>query len=143
MALQVIYNAAILINSVDLSGKAKKARVSFGTEKKDATAFGNVTRGYVVGLGTQMAEVTFYLDPSTGSVIQTLRPLCTALSTGFPINIRRTNSAASSQNEAYSMTAIIDGGIDVINGAVGDLEEYNVKFAPYIGSSWAVQSTSS
>ncbi len=41
------------------------------------------------------------------------------------------------------MTAIIDGGIDVINGAVGDLEEYNVKFAPYIGSSWAVQSTSS
>ncbi len=56
MALQVIYNAAILINSVDLSGKAKKARVSFGTEKKDATAFGNVTRGYVVGLGTQMVE---------------------------------------------------------------------------------------
>lgn len=143
MAVEVLYNPLITINGVDLSSRAKRAKVSFGQEAKEVTAFGHTARNYIAGLGTPSAEVEFYLDRASGSVVQTIRPLI-VLSTAaiHTITLRKSNSAASTSNEIYSMSVIIDGGFDTISGTVGDVETTPVKFACASSAGWTVATTS-
>jgi hypothetical protein len=145
MALQILYNANILVNSVDLSSKCRKLKVNFGQEKKETSAFGNTARTFMAGVLTPSAEAEFYIDRSTGSVLQTLRALVngpSASSTGFTLSIRAVNSAATTSNEVYTMAAIIDGGIDAINGNFGDIETMSVKFANASATGLATATTS-
>ena len=139
---QVLYNANVVVNGVDLSNRCKKLKISFATEKKEVTAFGNSSRAYIVGLGVQSAEAEFFLDRGTGSVVQTLQALNNALTTGFTFSARGFNSAATTSNAIYSANVIIDGGFSAIEGTVGDVETFNVKFAMYAGSSWTIATTS-
>lgn len=124
----VLNNAAILINSVDLSSRARKCKVTFSQETKETTAFGNSARTWIGGLQVPVVEVEFYLDRASGSSVQTLRALLSVNSTGFPINLRAANSAATTSNEVYTMNAVIDGNFDAINGDVGAVELSTVKF---------------
>ena len=142
MAVIDLYNAAILVNAVDLSNKCRKVRVQFGQEKKETTAFGNTARTYIYGLATPMCEAEFYLDRASGSVVQTLRGLLGVGTSAFALNVRASNSAATTSNEVYTMNAVIDGGIDVINGAIGDVETTTVKFACASATGWATATTS-
>lgn len=142
MAIQVLYNAAILVNSVDLSSRLKSLKVNFGQEIKEKTAMGDVAKNSIAGLATPSMEATFYIDRASGSVIQTLRPLIGVTVANFPVIARWQNSAASTSNEVYSMTSCINGGIDVLSGAVGDIETTNVKFACGSGTGISVATTS-
>lgn len=142
MPVQVIYNGAILVNSVDLSARCKKLKVNFGQEIKETTAMGDVARHSITGLATPSCDATFYIDRASGSVVQTLRALVGITVAPFPINVRFANSAATTSNEVYTMNAVINGGIDVINGSVGDVETMDVKFACGSGTGWSVATTS-
>jgi len=143
MAVTVLYNPLLTINGVDLSSKALMAKATFGQEAKEQTAFSHTNRNYLPGLGTPSAEIQFYLDRASGSVIQTLRPLITLTTSGiFTITMRASNSAATTSNEVYSMSAIIQGTFETISGKVGDVETTNVKFACASGTGWSVATTS-
>lgn len=142
MAVQVIYNAAILVNGVDLSSRCKKLKVNFGQETKETTAMGDVARHSITGLATPACDATFYMDRASGSTVQTLRALVGITVAPFAINARFSNSAATTSNEVYTMNAVINGGIDVISGAVGDVETMDVKFACASGTGWSVATTS-
>lgn len=142
MAIAVLYNAAVLCNSVDLSSRVKKVKVNFGQETKEITAMGDVAKHSITGLATPSADVDFWIDRASGSVVQTLRALVGITVAPFTINIRALNSAATTSNEVYSMSAVINGGVDVINGAVGDVETMSVKFACGSGTGWSVATTS-
>ena len=142
MAISVLYNVAVLVNSVDLSSKCHKAKVTFGQEKKETTAFGNTNRTYINGLGMASLELEFYLDRTSGSSVQTLRALTGFSTSTFPINIRANNSAATTSNEVYTANMVLDGGFDAINGSVGDVELTTVKFANASATGWTVSTTS-
>jgi hypothetical protein len=142
MAVQVLYNGAILVNAVDLSSRCKKLKVNFGQETKETTAMGDVARHFIVGLATPSCDAEFYIDRASGSVVQTLRALVGITVAPFPINVRFANSAATTSNEVYTMNAVINGGIDVISGSVGDVEAMPVKFACGSGTGWTVATTS-
>lgn len=142
MAIQVLYNAAILVNSVDLSNRCYSLKVNFGQEIKEKTAMGDVAKNSITGLAVPSIEAVFYLDRASGSVVQTLRALVGVTVANFPVVCRWQNSAATTSNEVYSMTSCLSGGIDVINGAVGDLEKTTAKFACGVGTGITVATTS-
>lgn len=142
MAQQVIYNAAILVNSVDLSSRLFSLKVNFGQETKEKTAMGDVAKNSLAGLATPSIEATFYIDRASGSVVQTLRPLVGVGVAAFNVVCRWQNSAATTSNEVYTMSSVINGGIDVISGSVGDVEKMPVKFACGSGTGISVATTS-
>jgi len=142
MAIMVFYNPQILVAGVDLSNMGKKAKVNFGNETKEITSFGDVAKHYVNGLSTPSADVDFYINRVSGSTVQTLRNLLGVATTAFTLSIRALNSAGTTSNEIYSMNAVINGGIDVINGGVGDVETMSVKFQCASGTGWTVSTTS-
>lgn len=142
MAIQVIYNAAITVNAVDLSTRLFSLKVNFGQEIKEKTAMGDVAKNFLPSLATPSIDATFYIDRASGSVIQTLRPLVSVSQANFAVTCRWQNSAATTSNEVYTMTSCISGGIDVISGSVGDIEKVPVKFACGSGTGIAVATTS-
>lgn len=142
MSIQVLYNAAITVNSVDLSSKLFSLKVNFGQETKETTAMGDVAKHSLPGLATPSIEAVFYIDRASGSVVQTLRPLVGVTVSPFTVTCRYANSAATTSNEVYTMTSVISGGIDVISGAAGDVEKMTVKFANGAGTGISVATTS-
>lgn len=142
MAVQVIYNGAILVNGVDLSARCSRLKASFAQETKEVTAMGDVARKYITGLMVPVVEADFYIDRASGSVLQTLRALIGVTVAPFPINVRFNNTAATTSNEVYTMNAVIQGGIDAISGKVGDVETMPVKFQCASGTGLSVATTS-
>lgn len=142
MAIQVLYNAAVLVAGVDLSNRTKSLKVNFGQETKEKTAMGDVAKNSIPGLATPSIGATFYLDRASGSVVQTLRALVGVTVANFSVVARWQNSAATTTNEVYTMTSVLSGGVDVLSGAVGDLETTSVTFACGSGTGIAVSTTS-
>lgn len=142
MAIQVLYNAAIVVNGVDLSNRLFSAKVNFGQEVKEKTAMGDVAKNSIAGLATPSIDAVFYIDRASGSVVQTLRALIGVTVANFNVSIRWQNSAATTSNEVYTMSACISGGIDVISGQVGDVEKMPVKFMCGSGTGISVATTS-
>lgn len=142
MAIQILYNASILVNSVDLSSRCKQLKVNFGQETKEKTAMGDVAKNSITGLATPSIDATFYLDRASGSVVQTLRPLIGVGVAAFPVVCRWQNSAATTSNEVYTMSSVISGGVDVLSGSVGEIETTPIKFACGSGTGISVATTS-
>lgn len=103
---------------------------------------GDVAKNSLPGLAVPTIDATFYIDRASGSVIQTLRPLVGVTVANFPVVARWQNSAATTSNEVYTMTCCISGGVEVLSGAVGDIEKTSVKFACGSGTGIAVSTTS-
>lgn len=131
MAITTIYNAKVMVNSVDLSNHCTQAVVHDGQETKDATCMGNTYRVFRAGLGTPSLDLTFKNDASNGSVESTLRGMIGITSTGRDIYVRKVNATRSTDNPEYYMDGIIDGDLSVMNDQVGELAEITVKFSPY------------
>ncbi len=133
MAIEVSYNGQILVNSVDLSDHAQKITIMNGQETRDITAHGNTVRTFRAGLATPSIEVVFWNDQTSASVAATLRTLVTITSTGFAVSARPKNTAQSTSNPNYSMVAVIDGDVTVMDDEVGEPTQVTVRFLPYSG----------
>jgi hypothetical protein len=131
MSIQVIYNAKVMVNSVDLTNHCTQAVVHDGQETKDATCMGNTYHVFRVGLGTPSIDLTFKNDPASGSVESTLRGLITITSTGVPIYVRKINTTRSTDNPEYYMDGIYDGDLTSMNDSIGELADISAKFVPF------------
>jgi hypothetical protein len=131
MAIQTIYNAKVMVNSVDLTSRCTQAVVHDGHETKDATCMGNTYRVFRPGLGTPSFDLTFKNDPASGSVESTLRGLITITSTGVPIYVRKYNATRTTDNPEYYMDGVYDGDLTSMNDSIGELAEISAKFVPY------------
>lgn len=131
MAVIVSYNAQVIVNSVDLSDHCIQATVNDGQESRDVTAMGDTSRRFRAGMGTSSIDCTFWSDVANGSVNQTLTPLITMTSTGFAVTVRKDNSARGVNNPEYSMIAIVDGDVNMLDEKPGEVSQLKVKFLPY------------
>lgn len=141
MAIVVSYNAYVSIAGTDLSNHCVQVTVNDGQESKEVTAFGDTSKRYRAGLGTASIDATFWNDVASGSVEATLRPLITMTSTGFEVEVRKDNSAVSANNPRYTMVAIVDGDINLLDEKPGEVAQLKARFLPY--STFTVSTTSS
>src|SRR5215813_7931510 len=99
MAITVLTNALVLVNSVDLSNHVSKVTCEDNRDPVDVTAMGATNKQMQKGLGDGKITVDFFQDFAGGSVHATLSPLI-ATTTPFPVEVRPTNAARSATNPA-------------------------------------------
>jgi hypothetical protein len=144
MAIETIYDAKVVVNSVNLSDHCTQVVVHTGQETKDATCMGQTIRVFRPGLQTISFDCTFKLDALSTSTATTLAGLSgiVASSSGFTVSITKKASAALGvNNPTYSMVGILDGDVTPMNDTIGELAEVSAKFVPF--SSFSVSTTTS
>jgi hypothetical protein len=131
MAIIVSYNAFLSVNGVDFSNHCLQLTVNDGQESKEVTAMGDTSKRFRAGLGTFSVEATLWSDVSSGSVVDTLRPLITMTSTGFEVAVKKDTGTVTVNNPRFTFQAIVDGDVNLLDEKPGEVSQLKVKFLPY------------
>lgn len=117
MGKQVIRNAYLLLNSVNLSDHVQQLTVTWAKTDVDITAMGDGGKMHLAGLEDNKIAVTFWQDHAGASVGPTLDAIF-AGGTAVAFKIADSGTAFSATNPTYSGSAI---AIDYtpVAGAVG------------------------
>lgn len=118
MATQVLRDATVVVNGVDLSNRVQSVSVDESMETQDSTAMGNQSRSFNGGLFADAVDVTFHQDFAAGSVDATLSNLFRNR-TSHTVVVKPTSSAVGATNPSYTLTGIISE-YNPISGSVGD-----------------------
>lgn len=118
MAVMILKNPYVSINSVNLSSYVQEAQISYKAEIKDVTA-GNASGAKAKLAGFVDWTVTLKLnqDYTAATVDATLFPLVGAAA--FPVEIRPTQAVAGPDNPKYTGNALLSD-YDPLSGKVGD-----------------------
>src|SRR5713226_8906663 len=125
MATQVLKNAFVLINAVDLSDHVKQVTLNYDADMKDNTAMGMSTKSNLPGLKNWDATIEFFQDYAASKVDVTLFPLIGAAA--FAIEIRPDTGARSVTNPGYTATGILQSYNSPVAGNVGDTQMATAK----------------
>jgi hypothetical protein len=117
MAITVLTDAMVIVNSVTLSDHANKVTVEDMRDEVDVTAFGASSKAIAKGLGDATITVDFFQDFAAGKTYATLQPLI-ASTTGVTVEVRPTSGGRSATNPAFVMTALMVT-FNAIDGQVG------------------------
>lgn len=126
MATQVLNDAFVSINGVDLSDWVQNVSLNYEAEMLDQTAMGDTTRKNIGGLKNWSVDLEFKQDFAAASVDATLFPL---VGTTFTVIVRPTSAAVSATNPNYTGTGILESYSPIDNG-VGELATAPVTIQP-------------
>ncbi len=128
MAIQIMKDAFLEINGVDLSDHAVTLALADGQDAVETTAMGTGNRRFTPGLRRFSLAVTLLQDYAAGSVYATINGL---IGTTFPFEVRPSaTSPVSATNPSFTGTGVIDGDIALVAGNVGDRVEVSFSILP-------------
>jgi hypothetical protein len=116
MATQVLTNALVLVNAVDLSDHVKQVELSQSVDMQDVTAMGADTKLTKPGLKDWTLKITFHQDYAGSKVDATISPL---IGTTTTFEVRPVNAARSATNPGWTGTGSISS-YNPVAGGVGD-----------------------
>ena len=122
MAIFVLTDYSVTLNSVDLSDHVKSLTLNYAAELQDDSAMGDDTRSRIGGLFDWSLDIEFMQDYAASEVDVTMFPL---VGTTFTVLLVPTSSAVSATNPSYSGTGILES-YPPMAGAVGDLAITNM-----------------
>ena len=126
MAITVLTDAYIVVNSVVLSDHANSVTVNDTRDSVDVTAFGASNKAVAKGLGDGTISITFFQDFASGKVHATLQPLIGSTST-VQIEVRPTSAARSATNPAVVMQGLLMN-YNALDGQVGAASTITAEF---------------
>lgn len=103
MAKQVLTNASVVLNEVDISDHVRSVTITSETPEVDVTAMGAAYQEFEPGIPDATIELELYQDYAAGSVNATLGPLYRN-QTAFVIDIKPSAAATSATNPLQRMT---------------------------------------
>lgn len=104
MAVTVLTNPQIVINSVDLTNHVDTIKIDEKFADVDTTSFGSTSKTRVSGLGDHSVTINFQQDFAVSSVEATIFPL---IGTTTSITVKPLNGATSTINPAYTFTVLV------------------------------------
>lgn len=125
MAIAVMTNAYVSINSVDLSDHVTAVTVDYSAEIHDSTAMGSGFRSNVAGFKNWTITVDFHQDYASSSVDATLFDLVGAAA--FPIHVKPVNATISATNPDFTGNAILEN-YQPVTARIGELGTVSVTF---------------
>ncbi len=146
MATQILTNADVVINSVDISSRVTMVKVTDSAQAKDDTTMGATyqTMKTAGALKVGKIEVTFLQDrgtTSTTGVDALLAPLVGS-TTSYSVVVMATGTTVGATNPKWTVSsAQLTGDYQGIGGKVGDLETFSVTFVPGSGGTLARATT--
>lgn len=117
MATHVLTDAALTINSVDLSDWCKRAELNYEADAVDETAMGDTTKTHIGGLKGWDLSCDLMQDYAASAPDVSLFSL---IGTVVAIKLKATSASNSSTNPEYQGNALITGYAPV-GGSVGEL----------------------
>lgn len=117
MAITVLTNPKIQINSVDLSNHITTVTLEETYADVDTTAFGSTSKTRMAGLGDHKVTLNFQQDFAAASVDATISALVGSTTT---IIVTPVNTTVSTSNPSRTFTVLINDWKS-IDGKIGDL----------------------
>jgi hypothetical protein len=126
MAVIVLTNAEIGVNSVVLSDKANSVELNYEVDSVEVTTFGNVGHQFTGGLQNVTCAIEFLQDFAAAETEATLYPL---VGTTTTVTIKPDASApTSASNPVYTLSGTFLASHQPVAAAVGELAMTSVTF---------------
>ena len=132
MAAEVLFDAYLSVNSVDLSAWCTSVTLNVEYEDIDTTAFGDTLRTRIPGLGDGSVGGTLHVDYAASATYATLQPLA---GTSTTVVIQPDSGTVSATNPTFTVTAAVNT-FSYINASIGEL--HTMDFDWPLGSSVAI-----
>jgi hypothetical protein len=129
MAITVLTNVQVILNSVDLSNHVTSVTVEESYADVDTTAFGQTSKTRIAGLGDHKLTLDMQNDLAAASVYATIQPL---VGSTCSFNVKTLNQATSSVNPAFTGVVLVND-FKPVSGKVGDLNVTSITW-PVSGS---------
>jgi hypothetical protein len=124
MAILVLTDVKVVINSVNLSDHATSLTLTLDVDEQETTAFGATFRARVGGLKDGKLDIEFNEDFAASNVDATI---WAALASVVPFTAKATSAATSATNPEYQGSILINSHVP-IDGSVGDLAKVKVSW---------------
>lgn len=125
MAVLVLTNAYISVNSVVLSDHGNNVTVNYEVDQIEVTAFGDGGHKFTGGLQNNSVEMTLNQDFATSNVEATIYPL---VGTTTTVVIKPNGSTTSATNPSYTISNAYLAAHTPVAGAVGELAQTSLTF---------------
>lgn len=125
MAVLVLKDASITINSVALSDHATSVTVNYEIDSVEVTAMGSGGHAFTGGLQNLSVEVMLNQDFAASNVEATVYPLVGTVTT---LVIKPTSSAVGATNPSYTIANAYLAAHTPVAGAVGELSTTSLTF---------------
>lgn len=125
MAVLVLTDASITINSVALSDHANSVTLNYEKDSVEVTSFGMVGHKFTGGLQNNSLDIELMQDFAAANVEATLFPL---VGTQTTVVIKPTSGAVSATNPSYTLTDTFLTAHTPVAGAVGELAMTSISF---------------
>lgn len=125
MAVIVLTNAYISVNSVVLSDHANSVTLNYEVDAVESTTFGNTGHTFVGGLQNVSCEVAFMQDFAAANVEATVYPL---VGTTTTVVVKPNGATTSSTNPAYTLTGTFLAAHTPVAATVGEMAMTTLTF---------------
>ncbi len=125
MAVFVLKDAALTVNSVNLSSYVTSITLNYETDSVEVTSMGATGHKFTGGLQNISLDVTLNQDFAASQVAATLDALVGSTTT---VVVKPTSAAVSATNPSYTITDAFLAATQPVAGSVGDLASMSVTF---------------
>lgn len=125
MAVIVLTNAYITVNSVVLSDHANSVTLNYEVDAVESTTFGNTGHTFVGGLQNNSCEIAFMQDFAAANVEATVYPL---VGTQTTVVIKPNGATTSATNPAYTLSSTFLAAHTPVAATVGELAMTTLTF---------------
>ena len=125
MAVLVLTNAHITVNSVVLSSLGNSVSVNYEVDSVEVTAFGDGGHRFTGGLQNNSIEMTLNQDYAAGLTEATIYPL---VGTATTVIIRPNGATTGATNPSYTISNTYLAAHTPVAGAVGELAQTTLTF---------------
>ena len=119
MAVEIIKNASVTINAVDLSSLVESVQITHAAERVEITSMGMTSRRYTTGLAADAMVINFYVDFAASKTEATIDPL---VGTTTTVIVKPTSAATSVTNPTYTYSnAFVESHTPIGSGKIGEI----------------------
>ena len=125
MAVLVLTDAVITVNSIALSDHANSVTLNYEIDSVETTAFGSTGHKFTGGLQNNSLDIEFMQDFAASNVEATVYPL---VGTTTTVKVKPTSAATGATNPEYTLTGCFLAAHTPVGAAVGELAMTSLSF---------------
>lgn len=125
MAVFVLKQCSLTVNSVDLSSYVTQIALNYAVDQVEVTAMGSGGHTFTGGIQNVSVDVTLNQDFAATKVAATLDAL---IGTTTTVVVKADSGAVSATNPSYTISNAFLAATQPVNGSVGDLASMSVSF---------------
>ena len=125
MAVLVLTDAVITVNSIALSDHANSVTLNYEIDSVETTAFGSTGHKFTGGLQNNSLDIEFMQDFAASNVEASVYPL---VGTTTTVTVKASSAATSATNPIYTLTGAFLAAHTPVASAVGELAMTSLSF---------------